>query len=362
VARVLARERGNDALRALVLIDVAPDVLEKVLVRAAFLHDLGKANSAFQDMLRRQLAGPQPFRHEILSCWLIHRHRSIADWIFSGCPPWTSEFVTAAVLGHHLSFTELVISLSPAKGSGLMSMDCYWSHPDFHAALTDFARAESLSEPPCLVPDQLNLAADPLAAYRRELCQTATELEDLDPAHRTLLALLKSFLIAADVAGSALPRSGRDPAWWASEALARRCEPADYEAIAASGPKGGEYRPFQTELSESTARVTFVRAGCGNGKTTAAYLWASRQPTARRLYICYPTTGTATEGFRDYVVDNIPPAQSALLHGRSAIDLEVLFTNRDLDPLEDIQRATALECWDAPLVVCTVDRVLVLLR
>jgi CRISPR-associated endonuclease/helicase Cas3 len=165
-------------------------------------------------------------------------------------------------------------------------------------------------------------------------------------------------LISADVAGSALPRNGRNAAWWAEEVLSRRCFPADYEQAAASGAKGGEYRPFQVAVSESTTRVTFVRAGCGSGKTTAAYLWASRHPKRSRLYVCYPTTGTATEGFRDYIADNIPPQLSALLHGRSEVDLEIFFETNEDDSIASLQRINALESWDTPMVVCTVDRVL----
>jgi CRISPR-associated endonuclease/helicase Cas3 len=164
--------------------------------------------------------------------------------------------------------------------------------------------------------------------------------------------------IAADVAGSALPRNGRDAVWWAEEVLSRRCFPTDYEQAAASGAKGGNYRPFQIAVSESTARVTFVRAGCGSGKTTAAYLWASRRTKCSRLYVCYPTTGTATEGFRDYIADNIPLPLSALLHGRSEVDLEIFFETNEDDSIASLQRINALESWDAPMVVCTVDRVL----
>src|SRR5581483_4686256 len=64
---------------------------------------------------------------------------------------------------------------------------------------------------------------------------------------------------------------------------------------------GQPLREFQRQIGGSTAPVTYVRAGCGSGKTAAAYHWAATQYPGRRLYFCYPTTGTATEGFRDYL-------------------------------------------------------------
>jgi CRISPR-associated endonuclease/helicase Cas3 len=106
------------------------------------------------------------------------------------------------------------------------------------------------------------------------------------------------------------------------------------------------------------ADVTLVSAGCGSGKTTAAYLWAARRANGRKLFFCYPTTGTATEGYAGYAFqDDIP---SALIHSRAEVDLQdVLGTPED----DDRQlRIEALAAWDVPLVVCTADTVLGLVQ
>lgn len=64
-----------------------------------------------------------------------------------------------------------------------------------------------------------------------------------------------------------------------------------------------------------------MRAGCGTGKTLGAYNWAKRHAVERKLFFCYPTTGTSTEGFLDYAHEKI---DSTLLHSRAAVDLEAL--------------------------------------
>jgi CRISPR-associated endonuclease/helicase Cas3 len=51
-----------------------------------------------------------------------------------------------------------------------------------------------------------------------------------------------------------------------------------------------------------------------------------------------------------------------LLHSRSEVYLEVLLESGEEDALVRAQRVEALESWDAPLVVCTVDRVLGLVQ
>jgi len=63
--------------------------------------------------------------------------------------------------------------------------------------------------------------------------------------------------------------------------------------------KGNAPRPFQIAIGNSTKRITLVEAGCGTGKTGAAYLWAAKHADGKKLFFCYPTTGTATEGYRD---------------------------------------------------------------
>jgi CRISPR-associated endonuclease/helicase Cas3 len=310
VMRVLVTEHAHSALQALGLAKADVDTFAGALIRAAFLHDLGKANSGFQAMVRKQ-AQTQPFRHEVLSLWLLHRHEEFRAWLFDGLHPEAEALATAAVLCHHLKASDLNGPRRPKPGSGMTVVECHWDHPDLYDTLLDFAGTLQLPAPPRLCGESLELSADPLASLRRRLMRVAGELEDLPQDQQRILALVKGLLIAADVAGSALPRNGRDAAWWTGEVLSRRCGESDYEQAAKTGARGHPYRPFQVAVSRSAERVTFIRAGCGNGKTTAAYLWAARYPECSRLYVSYPTTGTATEGFRDYVAANVPATLTA---------------------------------------------------
>jgi CRISPR-associated endonuclease/helicase Cas3 len=123
--------------------------------------------------------------------------------------------------------------------------------------------------------------------------------------------------------------------------------------------QGDKLRPFQEQLGDATSRVTLARAGCGTGKTLGAYNWAKRHAVGRKLFFCYPTTGTSTEGFLDYVHDKV---DSTLLHTRAAVDLEHLnlHSTGDEDDLET--KLESFKAWSTKVSVCTVDTVLGLLQ
>jgi len=116
-------------------------------------------------------------------------------------------------------------------------------------------------------------------------------------------------------------------------------------------------RPFQVALGESQLRVTLARAGCGTGKTLGAYNWAKRYAVNRKLFFCYPTTGTSTEGFIDYVHDRV---DSVLLHSRSDVDLAHLMLTGDDDDIST--KLESFKTWGTKVSVCTVDTVLGLLQ
>jgi len=114
-----------------------------------------------------------------------------------------------------------------------------------------------------------------------------------------LLALAKVMLLNADVAGSALPgratpRTGSATAW--RNGSARTILEVVSKRIGHLPDETDERGRFQQRVSRSSAPITLVTAGCGSGKTVAAYLWAARQQAGKQLWITYPTTGTATEG------------------------------------------------------------------
>ncbi len=77
----------------------------------------------------------------------------------------------------------------------------------------------------------------------------------------------------------------------------------------------------------------------------------------RRLFFGYPTTGTSTEGFLDYVHDKV---DSELLHSRAAVDLEHLAATGDDDDLAI--KLESFKAWGSKVTVCTVDTILGLLQ
>ena len=130
--------------------------------------------------------------------------------------------------------------------------------------------------------------------------------------------------------------------------------------VVAGRLKGQTPHPFQNSIAESAGRITLVEAGCGTGKTVAAYMWAAHHAENRKLFFCYPTTGTATEGFLGYVHETI--AESKLIHSRSIVDLAGLARAPDEDLSDHLMKIESLNAWDPQVVICTVDTVLSLVR
>jgi CRISPR-associated endonuclease/helicase Cas3 len=337
-------------------------VLNDAVRRAAFLHDLGKANDEFQRMLR---SGPplQALRHEWISTWLPFRFPLLDDWLFEGCSPdvrWATLF---SVVGHHLQVADLA-DLRPRPGGGSSRMLFLGDHRDVKACLQVARQRLGLPHPPSLERVEIDLVDDALSDLRAAL----QDAPDGDNETKRLVAAVKATVIAADVAGSAVPKKGICLDRWTTEVLSHACTAADLQRVAEIQLDGRRPRPFQERLAATQSLVTFVKAGCGSGKTVGAYLWASRWADGRKLFFCYPTTGTATEGYRDYIVPSDLEPEAALLHSRSEVDLEDLIGRED-DDLADgqpdaapaIDRAVRIEsllAWDVRLVVSTADQVL----
>ena len=167
-------------------------------------------------------------------------------------------------------------------------------------------------------------------------------------------------LIAADVAASALTADGRRQAEWIPEALGKRIGPDTLSAVIMKGTKGKAPLPFQQEVGKSGSAAVVI-AGCGNGKTTAAYLWAQRHAVGRKLWFTYPTTGTASAGFEDYLFRQ-PELETVLIHGRAQVDLVAMRGTSEDDRDDEALRLESLEAWKSQAIVCTVDTVLGLLQ
>ena len=104
-----------------------------------------------------------------------------------------------------------------------------------------------------------------------------------------------------------------------------------------------------------------MEAGCGSGKTIGAYLWALNNANNHKLYFCYPTTGTATEGYLGYVND--VGYEAELIHSRSDVDLDgIQNTGDDEDNTIISDKIHALTTYHPKIIICTIDTVLSLMK
>lgn len=352
-ADALLNETGDAQLAALGL-DVGRwrDRFRAVVLCAAFCHDLGKANEQFQSTVRGARREAQAVRHEALSLLIVEQ--CLREWL-APCLYDADDlhFVLWAAAGHHRKFPP-----GEVFASGLR-LALFLGHDDFRRTLGIGAKWLELREPPAMTDEcwQLTGTNSPNMRLSRARLRAGAYWDSCDEERRLLLAAVKACLIGADVAGSALPKNGQKISLWIPEALRRRSTPDQLERIIADRLSGDPLRPFQRALGQTSARVVLAQAGCGSGKTLAAYEWARRRAPGRRLYFCYPTTGTATEGFRDYLID--PSLNAQLIHGRACVDLEILGVDDDGERLDPI---AALDTWSIPIVSCTVDTVLGLVQ
>ncbi|MGI9069349.1 MAG: CRISPR-associated helicase Cas3' [Pyrinomonadaceae bacterium] len=448
----LAASVGRIALACSDLPDEVFTDFQLSLRANGWAQDLGKANSHFVRMLQKAMErdtsySPQLIRHETLSGLLLTRE-PLREWFSSlgrSNSPVPSEMLQLAALwgamGHHRKFHEDSKSNPEAE-----ILTAYVTHPDFSALLKEMGDALNLDK--ALLPDfkcdltvtdeereGCDIAAeDELARLRRDFKKCAKRLF-ADEQSRRMLALIKGFGIAADVAASAVAKresvtlltdkrtkdereiepSVRDYSltayiessfingklltsemlWllmmkWAWE----RSEHSSANHPASEFPPDVEPRRFQNEVAtidnvdeaaeSKTTYLKLAQAGCGSGKSLAAYMWARAwseklvapnraDPRPFRLFFLLPTTGTATEQFKDYALES-GIDDVTLTHSRATIDLDAMTETAAQEEADDNEtdapkaaraalkakqdKIAALELWRTPLVVGTADTVL----
>lgn len=367
-ARRVVDSTGDDQLAALGL--NPPDYRQRFrrcVLLAAAVHDLGKANDHFQGMIcgsRDVRQNPQGLRHEWVTVLILQELRPFLLPAVDGneCD---FDLVEWAIGGHHPAHNHQNPPRTCPAGAGVNLRLCLGE--DFIACLTWLGATFNPSQPlPMLTKTAWPLtgpgnAFGQFAAWFKTAQSRWEVLRRADDAK--LLAALKDCLIAADVAGSALPQvAPQNPIrWdWIDKSFTERPTQNDLTQIVSGRLKDGQTpRPFQVAVQDSTPPVTYVKAGCGCGKTLAAYMWAAKQQVGRRLFFCYPTTGTATEGFKDYLFE--PDVKADLFHSRRDVDFEfILNAGADSPSAEsdDALRVESLDAWSTPIIACTVDTVL----
>jgi CRISPR-associated endonuclease/helicase Cas3 len=391
--KALAKMTGAIALHNAGLSTERLAEFERTLLANGWIQDLGKANSHFQEMVFSQNGLLQLIRHETLSGILTFLNEQFCEWLE---PLGESKLIAVwGAIGHHRKFNE-----DTKADPKSYSLTIYLTHPDFRSILEEMAADLLLSNPPVFEHDFL------VAPNCKETCdlparESVRDLQDgfLDceaqfqaDESRRFVALIKSFGIAADVAASAIAKKGKSAQLYSlSKFVANELEigltSADFDGLIQSwAVRAGltDFDPhkdtlhFQREVAASPSYLTLAEAGCGSGKSLAAYLWAKqwcerlRQEgrTNVRMFFCLPTTGTTTEHFKDYALESGIPA--GLAHSRASVDLQTMAQTAVQEEAEtgDVARAAqqalnaerdkieALSLWSTPLVVTTADTIL----
>ena len=383
-AEVLLQQLGPTIIQQLGLESIDPDYFANTVRLGAYLHDWGKANQHFQEMVclksldsksadekirnyRKKLQkswqdhdNRQMLRHEVLSGILALRVPSFRHWL-DQCPD--ADFMVAvwAAMGHHLKLREEVAEIPDGTGSELK---IYTDHEDFTAVLKMGKRLglpAALPERPQQKWSKSQLQKE-LTALRGEFVKIENQIiEEEDWKRQKFIAAVKATVIAADLAGSAIPVAGYSLKDWMQQVLGLVLSDGDIQQLLDERLKDKPLRPFQEQIAGTPHRVTLVKAGCGTGKTVGAYAWAKKWAAGRKLFFGYPTTGTASQGYMDYAAET--EIETALMHSRAEIDLEEILFSGDSDDSEGIDaRLAAFRAWQAKLIVCTVDSVLGLIQ
>ncbi len=383
LGQVMLRQLGLDRLDFVYFADTVK--------LAAWLHDWGKNSAHFQEMVYLKTLDPlskdpkiqaylreirsaakqhddrQMLRHEIISGILALQIPAVREWLEKLLPNADLMVAVWAAMGHHLKAgvdkhgKPLGLKISEILDGTGSELRIYTSHPDFKAMLRSGCQHLGVSDREIPeFPDEI-WTREKLEQSLKSLFNEFIEFETtLTWEKQRFVAAVKATVIAADLAGSALPLAEEDFQQWMGEVLDLKLTSDELQQLLDLSLNGKKLYPFQQQIANSQNRVTLVTAGCGTGKTIGAYKWAQRHAEGKRLFFCYPTTGTASQGYVDYVDGT--KIESALMHSRADLDRELLFSHEGDDAESIDARMQAFQTWRKKLIVGTVDAVLGLIQ
>ena len=339
---------------------------------AALFHDIGKANEDFYTAVSQAGFKQQTLRHEHISALVLHLPE-IHSWLGTNTVL-DLEVITAAVLSHHLKAAETGEHKWCQPRTRQKSVQLYLGHSEVIAILKRIADIAQLKGLPAL-PSKSWGDVSPWNQACRSGYSTARQFRrDLreNKERQGLLLGVKAGLIVADSAASGLVREGHSINDWIEQVV--HSKPIAHNDIANNilnlraeqiRKRTGKFElhRFQTQAAQQGFRALLLVA-CGAGKTLAAWKWAEAQShkyEIGKVIFLYPTRGTATEGFRDYV-GWAPEADAALVTGTARYELEAMADN----PSEAIEgkdfqadeRLFALGFWSRRYFSATVDQFL----
>ena len=391
--------------------EVAKPDLRKLVLAGAVLHDIGKANNIFQGKLlpwREEFPKipwdrRQPLRHEALSALIVtgyieaarkfsdHLSRRLFDeWDDPEKALWMLAWLIG---GHHLQMHHAEDdSAGLVRISGIAPVDIRF-HGDllgmeWQQEFDDVLRAAPHIPDFVVLTDIGDGDSHHAALMDNFAWESEDRAESLLPDELLLLAFAKAILVAADVTGSALwDGEGDEIARLGNgvrSSLQNHCKQEALKEIVCTRLKVDTNTDYETKLYPFQRRVrnacetrVVLEAACGGGKTIAAYEWAQKHAEAgRKLIFCYPTTGTAAAGFKDYLLTQ-GELERKLMTGRAGVDIrrmldnepavadeknrELRHPNRDED-LENLMKQESLQVWGQQAIAATADFVLGLMQ
>ena len=349
---------------------------------AALFHDVGKANSDFVAAVgRKRGEAPhwQAIRHEHLSAMFLHL-APVRAWLKRS--QLDLPLITAAVLCHHLKAIEAGDRYAWGTVAEKRTLAMYLAHTDVTNILADVAAPAGLDPYVGPLPSSFTVT-DPVwdAAIEDGFAEEARLRKELrrDGQRKRLSMALKAALICADASASGLQRSGLPIGEWVREVAEQApLSPEDVEAAILEPRRrkteqrsGIPFIPHQFQIGASKAgQRVLLLAGCGAGKTTAAWMWVAEQARCcsfSKAIFLYPTRGTTTEGYRDYVdAANAGPLRGDMLHSSAKYELAALRRENapesTLDTGEDGDEAEArlrnFPSWKGSFFASTADQFL----
>jgi CRISPR-associated endonuclease/helicase Cas3 len=382
-ADILVERLGLIILEQLGLQNIDLEFFARTVKLGAYLHDWGKANQHFQEMVYLKSKDEKLLSHKskLNQYWQNHgqrqmiRHEVVSGILALQVPSfrkWLEQYPNAnltiavwAAMGHHLKIglnkndqpAEFIAEIPPNTGDELK---IYTHHHDFQAVLDMGRKVLGLPDELPTPPQETWSKSELQQALKSLLWEFIQYESQITWEYQKFTAAVKATVIAADLAGSAIPQINEEFNEWIQQVLGLNLSKDEIQKLINQRLKGKPLRGFQKQIAGTEFRVTLVKAGCGTGKTIGAYSWAEKWAINRRLFFCYPTTGTASQGYIDYADGT--EIEATLMHSRADLDRELLFSGESDDSEGRDARLMAFQAWRKKLIVCTVDSVLGLIQ
>jgi CRISPR-associated endonuclease/helicase Cas3 len=353
-------------------------LLWKTLRVAALLHDIGKANEDFQQAVSHPGSVTQSIRHEHLSA-LILCSPEIREWLKNGGVD--PDIVIAAVLSHHIKAKKSnneFYGWGKFQGNQNNIIKLYFNNIIIIKIFNKIKDILNLTYIPNLGLLPISLSKTNYQNYINKYKKTLTKFDIFfydqikwntnDKKICLFLLAIKSGLVICDSVSSGIIRENKILSQWIDENIHfNNVLENDINNIIFN-KKGPEFKlnDFQKNIIYETDR-SLLLASCGSGKTFAAWNWAKQQIINNefgRVIFLYPTRGTATEGFIDYI--GFTP-DGILEHSSSKYELSEMIKNpkepleKDniiSNELESKDRLFALGLWKYKFYSATVDQFL----